>query len=101
MTIQLNIFQKKRIEYEPEPIKNGQKATVCKVCKFNCHYPCLDTTLIGYDVLKYGCKIWTWGFNCIFCPNKCPLSCHVLSDKKYEKKNILNILKLMKLLIII
>ena len=49
--------------------------------------------MIGYDVLKYSCKIWTWGFNCIFCPNKFPQSCHVLSDKKYEKKEYIEYIK--------
>ena len=52
--------------------------------------------MIGYDVLKYGCKIWTWGFNCIFCPNKCPQSCHVLSDIKYEKKEYIEYIKVDK-----
>jgi predicted GTPase len=89
----IQYIPKKRIEYEPEPIKNGKKATVCRVCKWNCHYPCKDTTLIGYDVLKYGCKIWTWDFNCTFCPNKCPQSCHELSDKKYEKKEYIEYIK--------
>ena len=89
----IKYIPRKRIEYEPEPIKDGLKATVCKVCKFNCHFPCRDTTLNGYDVLKYGCKIWTWGFDCIYCPNKCPQSCHILSDKKFERKEYIEYIK--------
>lgn len=90
---QIQFIPRKRIEYEPEKIENGQKATICKICKFNCHYPCKDTSIGGYDVLKYTCKIWSWGFNCTFCPNKCPQSCHELSDKKYEKKEYIEYIK--------
>ena len=91
---QISFIPRKRIEYEPEKIKDGQKATICKVCKFNCHYPCKDTSIAGVDVLKYTCKIWTWGFNCTLCPNQCPQSCHELSDTKYEKKEYTEYIKI-------
>ena len=76
---------RKRIEYIKEKLPNGEKATVCKICHFNCHYPCKDTSVYGYDVLKYTCKIWSWGFNCTFCPNNCPQSCHELADHIFKK----------------
>lgn len=91
---EIEFIPRKRIEYEPEKINNGQKATICKVCKFNCHYPCRDTSILGVDVLKYTCKIWSWGFNCTYCPNKCPQSCHELSDTKYEKKEYTEYIKI-------
>ena len=95
---EINYIPKKRIEYEPTNLPQNQKATICKVCKFNCHNPCSDTTIAGVDVLKYTCKIWTWGFNCIICPNKCPQSCHELSDKIYKKKEIVEYIKVEELI---
>lgn len=75
-----------KTEMKPEKLQNGQKATICKICKFNCHFPCWDTTIAGIDLLKYSCKIWTWGFNCCACPNQCPQSYHELSDSIYKAK---------------
>ena len=90
---EIKFIPRKRIEYEPKIIENGKKATICKVCKFNCHYPCIDTSIKGIDLLKYTCKIWTWSFNCTFCPNRCPQSCHELSDKKFEKREYIEYIK--------
>lgn len=90
----IDYIPKKRIEYESTKLPDNKKATVCKICKFNCHNPCSDTSIVGIDVLKYTCKIWTWGFNCIICPNKCPQSCHELSDKIYQKKEIIEYIKI-------
>ena len=75
----------KKIEYVEEKLPNDLKATVCKICHYNCHYPCRDTSINGYDVLKYTCKIWSWGFNCTLCPNECPQSCHTLADHIFKK----------------
>ena len=83
---EIKYIPKKRTEFESEELPNDEKATVCKVCKLNCHYPCKDTTINGIDVLKYTCKIWSWGFNCTICPNHCPQSTHELSKFKYVKK---------------
>ena len=90
---EIKYIPKKRIEMEPEKLSNNQKATICKVCKFNCHNPCMDTTIGGYDVLKYTCKIWSWGFNCMCCPNNCSQSCHELSDEIYVRKEYTDYIK--------
>ena len=95
---EIKYIPRKKIEYEPEEIGNDEKATICLVCKFNCHYPCKDTTVYGVDVLKYMCKIWSWGFNCNCCPNKCPQSCHQLSNKIFKKKEITEYIKLEEML---
>lgn len=89
----IKFIPKKRIELEPKKLENDQKATICNVCKFNCHYPCKDTTIGGFDVLKYTCQIWSWGFDCIACPNKCAQSCHTLSDYIYVKKEYTDYVK--------
>ena len=89
----IKYIPKKRIELEPQKLLNDQKATICNVCKFNCHNPCKDISINGVDVLKYTCKIWTWGFNCIACPNNCPQSCHSLSDYIYVKKEYTDYVK--------
>ena len=95
---EINFIPITSVEIYPDPLPNNERATVCNVCKFNCHYPCMDSSVYGYDVLKYTCKIWTWGFNCIFCPNKCPQSCHQLSDKIFKKKNVTNYIKVEEIL---
>ena len=82
----ITFIPQKKIEYEPEQLPDGEKATICKICKFNCHHPCRDTRINGVDILKYTCQIWTWGFDCTMCPNKCPQSCHELSDKIFQRK---------------
>ena len=82
---QIKYIPRKRIEFYKEKLPHDEKATVCHICKFNCHSPCKDTAIFGVDVLKYTCKIWSWGFNCRFCPNECPQSCHELTDHKYKK----------------
>ena len=90
---EIKYIPKKRIELETQQLPSNQKATICKVCKFNCHNPCKDTTIQGCDILKYTCKIWTWGFNCIACPNKCSQSCHELSNSIYVKKEYTDYIK--------
>lgn len=82
---EIKFIPRKRIEYVEQKLPNDEKATVCKICHFNCHYPCKDTSVYGYDVLKYTCKIWSWGFYCTFCPNNCPQSCHELVDHTFKK----------------
>lgn len=82
----IKLIPRKRIEFEKEELKNGNKATICKICKFNCHSPCMDTSINGVDVLFFTCKIWSWGLNCTICPNHCPSSVHELSSFNYVKK---------------
>lgn len=82
---EIKYIPRKKIEYIEEKLPNDEKATVCKICHFNCHYPCKDTSVYGYDVLKYTCKIWSWGFNCTLCPNNCPQSSHYLADHIFKK----------------
>ena len=82
---EIKFIPRRKIEYVKEKLPDNLKATVCKICNFNCHNPCLDSRVIGYDVLKYTCKIWSWGFNCKLCPNECPQSCHELSEHIFKK----------------
>ena len=82
---EIKYIPRKKIEYVKEKLEDNLKATVCKICNFNCHNPCLDSSVYGYDVLKYTCKIWSWGFNCKLCPNECPQSCHELSEHIFKK----------------
>ena len=82
----IKLIPRKRIEFEKEELKNGNKATICKICKFNCHSPCMDTSINGVDILFFTCKIWSWGLNCTICPNHCPSSVHELSSFNYVKK---------------
>ena len=37
---EIKYIPKIRTELEPVELPNDEKATVCKVCKLNCHYPC-------------------------------------------------------------
>ena len=70
-----------------EKKEQNYKSTTCKICQFNCHRRCADTSMGGVDVLKFFCKAWDWNMKCRFCPNNCDSNYHELTSFTYEQRS--------------
>ena len=54
----------------------NSKTNVCKICKYNCHKNCKHS-------FKRTCSCFNWRFKCKYCPNKCPVDAHEITNYEY------------------